>query len=178
MSEHRIQPRSRRLVHRGRVFSVEIDRVLLPHGREVEMEIVRHPPSVVLVPMPDPERVILVRQYRYAVDRWVWELPAGSVDEGEQPVEAARRECHEEIGLVPGAIEALGSFYPTPGYCDERMMFFRLGDLRRAAHEAAADEDESLEPRTFTLADALAFVSREEAVDMKTVLGLSLAMRR
>ena len=82
-------------VFKGKVFSVDRDRVKMPNDRTVTVEVVRHSRSVVLVPVPEPGKVILVRQYRYAVNAFLWELPAGSVDEGESPEEAARRECHE-----------------------------------------------------------------------------------
>ena len=165
---------SHRAVHRGRIFEVAVDRVRLPHGREVDMEVVRHPASVILLPMPDPGRVILVRQYRYPIDRWLWELPAGTLDPGEDPEGAARRECHEEVGLEPMRLERLGAFFPTPGYSDEEMIFFRLTELREPAAAAAQDEDEVLEPRAFSLEEVRAMLRRGEIADMKTALGITL----
>ena len=123
---------------------------------------------------PGAGHVILIRQYRYAVNRWLWELPAGSVDEGEEPEAAAARECHEEIGQVPDTIVRLGALYPTPGYCDEEMLFFRLSGLDEPTEAAALDEDEDIEPRTFKLREAREMVRRGEIVDMKTVAGLAL----
>jgi ADP-ribose diphosphatase len=158
----------------GCIFRVDVDRVRLPHGVEATLEVVRHRGSVVLLPMPDADHVILVRQYRYAVDRWVWELPAGSLDPGEAAADAARRECHEEIGLVPGSIDRLGTLLPTPGYCDEAMTFFRLTDLRTPETAATHDADEHLEPRTYALSELGAMIARGEIVDMKTVAGLAL----
>lgn len=167
---------NRREVYIGRVFRVEVDTIELPTGRTVEMEIVRHPRSVVLLAMPAPDSIVLVRQYRHALDRWIWELPAGSVDPGEHPDAAAARECEEEIGLVPGRLERLRGYYPTPGFCDEEMIYYRCLDLRPPAPGSAAarDEDEALEPRTFTLGEARALVHEGEIVDMKTALGLAL----
>ena len=158
----------------GKVFDVDRDEVKLPHGRTVRMDVVRHPPSVVLVPIPEPGHVILIRQYRHAVNRWLWELPAGSVDEGETAEGAARRECHEEIGQVPETIVRLGALFPTPGYCDEEMVFFRLSGLDEPTEEAEKDEDEDIEAKTFTLLDARDMVRRGEIVDMKTVVGLTM----
>lgn len=158
----------------GKVFDVYRDRVRLPNGREVSLDVVRHPRSVVLVPIPEPGHVILIRQYRYAVDRWLWELPAGSVDQGESPEDAARRECHEEIGLVPDTMVRLGALLPTPGYCDEEMIFFRVSGLNRPSHAAAPDEDEDIEAQTVTIPEAREMIRRGEIVDMKTVVGLGM----
>jgi ADP-ribose pyrophosphatase len=158
----------------GTVFDVFRDRVQMPNGREVTVDVVRHVRSVVLLPVPEPGHIILIRQYRYAVNRWMWELPAGSVDDGEEPDAAARRECHEEIGQVPETIVRLGSLFPTPGYCDEEMIFFRLSALSDPTEAAALDEDEDIEPRTFTLAEAREMIRRGEIIDMKTVVGLGM----
>src|SRR3954465_12133693 len=147
-------------VFKGRVFSVEASDVTLPNGRQTKVEVVRHPRSVVLIPMPTSASVILVRQYRFPVNRWLWELPAGSVDEGEQPEAAARRECHEEIGQVPDTVVRLAALHPTPGYCDEEMLFFRVSGLSQATEAAAQDEDEDIEPRVFKVADAREMVRR------------------
>lgn len=171
-----IRVESSESVYRGRIFSLVVDRVVLPGGQTVTMEIVRHPGSVVLLPMADDGRIILIRQYRYALNRWIWELPAGSLGPGEDPSSAAARECEEEIGLVPHRLTRLRALYPTPGFCDEQMIFFRCDDLRPPAPDSPArkDEDEDIEPRTFTLAEARALIASGEIVDMKTVVGLSL----
>jgi ADP-ribose pyrophosphatase len=157
----------------GKVFNVARDRVRMPNGREVTLDVVRHSKSVVLVPMPEPGHVTLVKQYRYAVNASLWELPAGSVDDGETPEQAARRECHEEIGLVPATIVRLSALYPTPGYCDEQMIFFRLAGLTKTDEEAHVDEDEDIEAKTFELRDVREMIRRGEIVDMKTIVGLT-----
>jgi ADP-ribose pyrophosphatase len=161
-------------VFKGKVFSVDRDRVKMPNDRTVTVEVVRHSRSVVLVPVPEPGKVILIRQYRYPVNAFLWELPAGSVDEGESPEQAARRECHEEIGLVPSTIVRLSAMYPTPGYCDEEMVFFRLSGLEQTDEQAAVDEDEDIEAKVFELRDAREMVRRGEIQDMKTLVGLTL----
>ena len=161
-------------IFQGKVFSVDRDLVRLPNGREAVVDVVRHPRSVVLVPVPEPGHVVLIRQYRYAVHRWLWELPAGSVDPGETPEDAARRECHEEIGQVPDTIVRLAALLPTPGYCDEEMLFFRLSGLTVPEESATVDADEDIEPRTFSLPEAREMIRRGEITDMKTVVGLSL----
>jgi ADP-ribose pyrophosphatase len=175
MNETSAARESRNTVYKGRIFDLEVDRVKLPSGHTVDMEIVRHPGSVVLMPMPSPNEIILIRQYRYTIDRWIWELPAGSLGRGENPDEGAARECEEEIGLVPRRVERLRSFYPTPGFCSEEMIFYRCTDLRQpnANSTAHKDEDEDLEPRTFTLSEARDLLARGEIVDLKTAVGLS-----
>lgn len=162
-----------RAVHDGRAFRTVSERVRLPNGRETTMDVVRHPASVILVPLPEPDRVILVRQYRYAVDRWIWELPAGNVEPGEDPEAAARRECAEETGWTAETVERIGAFYPTPGYCDEVMIFYRLTGLS-AVSDLALDADEVLEPRILGLDEARRMVAEGPVADMKTVLGLGL----
>ena len=161
-------------VYDGEVFDVDRDTVRMPNGREVTLDVVRHPKSVVLIPVPEPGHVILIRQYRYAVKTFLWELPAGSVDEGESPEQAARRECHEEINLVPETVVRLAAMYPTPGYCDEEMVFFRLSNLEEPTEAAAMDEDEDIEAKTFELREARDMVRRGEIIDMKTVAGLAM----
>ena len=164
----------RERVFDGKVFDVDREEVRLPHGRTVTVDVVRHPKSVVLIPIPEAGHVVLIRQYRHAVNQWLWELPAGSVDEGETPEQAARRECHEEIGQVPATIVRLAAMFPTPGYCDEEMIFFRLSGLAEPTDTAAVDEDEDIEARTFTIRDAREMARRGEIIDMKTVVGLGM----
>jgi ADP-ribose pyrophosphatase len=163
-----------RVVFRGRVFHVERDRVRLPAGRVVIQDVVRHRRSVVLIPQPTRRHVILIRQYRHAIGGWIWELPAGSLDPREPPARAARRECEEEIGLTPRRLERLAACYPTPGFCDELMIFYRCTDLARPRGPVAGDADEIIEPRVFTVAAARRFIAKQRAQDMKTVVGLML----
>lgn len=168
--------KERRTVYEGRIFNLDVDRVELPTGHTVDMEIVRHPGSVVLLPMPSDQEIILIRQYRYTIDQWIWEVPAGSLKPAEDPARAAARECEEEIGLAPARVERLRSFYPTPGFCNEEMIFFRCTDLRQPAPDSDArkDADEDLEPKTFTLQEARDMVRRGEIVDLKTAVALTL----
>jgi len=167
---------ARTTVHKGRIITLEIDVVKLPTGHTVDMELVRHPGSVVLLPIPEPGKIILIRQYRYTVDRWIWELPAGTLKPNEDPDKAAQRECEEEIGLMPHKITRLGGYFPTPGFCDEKMIFYRCEDLRQPSPDSTAkkDDDEEIEPRTFTLDEARALVQSGEIIDLKTLAGLTM----
>ena len=163
----------------GRVFSVEVGKRTFPNGRTHEVAIVRHQPSVVLIPFEGDGRVVLVRQYRAPIDRLTWEFPAGSLDEGEPADAAARRECEEEIGRVPERLERLGAWYPVPGYCDEEMIFFKASGLRSPPPDSIhrPDEDEDIESRSVTIAEAQAMVTRGEIVDLKTAYALTLVGR-
>jgi ADP-ribose pyrophosphatase len=164
-------------VYEGRVFNITVDQLAFPDGRLVQMEVVRHRGSVVLLPMAAPDRILLVHQYRYVVDRWLWELPAGTLEPGESLHAAALRECHEEVGKVAGHARKLFSFFPSPGFCDEVMNFFLLTDLRdRLPHEAAPhqDPDEILNVKEFAVEDVRAMIEAGEISDMKTALGLTL----
>jgi ADP-ribose pyrophosphatase len=161
----------------GRIFDVTSDRVTLPNGRTVTLEVVRHPGSVVLLPLVDSTHIVLIRQYRYALDRWIWELPAGSLEPGEDPAAAAARECEEEIGLVPATVEFAGRWYPTPGFCTEVMNYYRLTGLHAPDPDgpvAAKDEDEDIHAHTFSLVDARELVLRGDVLDLKTAWGLTL----
>lgn len=175
-----IVPARIRKVFEGRIFTVNVESIVLPNLRQLEAEIVRHPGSVVLIPITEAGEVVLVRQYRPAIGRAAWELPAGSLKPGEDPAAAAVRECHEEIGLIPGSLDPLGSFFPTPGYCDEEMHFYRAIGLRSPADGdplAQQDEDEDIEARAFSIDGIRTMIRSGEVIDLKTIAGLTLLDR-
>lgn len=172
-----ILPHHIRKVFEGRAFTIQVESITLPNGHPLDVEVVRHPGSVVLIPVTDDGRVMLVRQYRPAVGRWLWELPAGTLKHGEHPEAAAARECQEEIGLIPGRLERLGTFFPSPGFCDEEMIFFKATGLRTPGPsdaQAHPDDDEDLEPRAYGLEEIRRHVEIGEIADMKTVAGMTL----
>jgi ADP-ribose pyrophosphatase len=164
------------VVFKGRVFAVEVETKRFPNGQEHTVEIVRHPPAVVVIPIENDGRVVLIAQFRAAIDRELWETPAGSIERGESAEDAAKRECEEEIGRVPQRVERLGAWFPTPGYCDELMIFFRATDLRSPPPDSphARDEDEDITAQSFTVAEARAMVARGDIADLKTAYGLTL----
>jgi ADP-ribose pyrophosphatase len=177
MNENPIVPTEIRTIFQGRVFSVHVETIPLPKGGELQAEIIRHPGSVVIVPITARNDIILVRQYRPAIGRWAWELPAGSLKPGEDVERAARRECQEETGQIPAHIERMGSFFPTPGYCDEEMTFFKASGLRTPGPgdaEAHQDEDEDIEARPFTHDELRQMIAAGKVIDLKTIAGLSL----
>jgi len=172
-----IVPHRSRTVFEGRIFTLSVESITLPRGDRLDAEILRHPGSVVLIPVTDRGDIVLVRQYRHAIGRSVWELPAGSLKPGEEPQAAAARECHEETGLIPSVIEYLGGFFPTPGYSDEKMTFYRATGLRQPTEHdprAVQDEDEDIESNAFPVNTIRQMVASGEMVDLKTVAALAL----
>jgi ADP-ribose pyrophosphatase len=177
METAKAEVKSTREIYRGKIISVEVADVRLPHGAETRMEVVRHPGSCVIVPMPDPGHIMLVRQYRYPVDGFLWELPAGSLKPGEDPRAGAIRECEEEIGLVPTVVEKMGKYFPSPGYLDEYMVLFRMSGLEKPRPGnplAQQDEDEHIEVATFSLDEARRMVESGDIVDLKTAMAIAL----
>jgi ADP-ribose pyrophosphatase len=163
-------------VFTGKKFSVEVGPVRFPDGQAHVQEIVRHPACVVLIPIASDGRVVLVSQYRSPIARTTWELPAGTLNASEPADSAARRECEEETGLVPHRIERLAALFPSPGFCDEEMIFYRATDLRTPPPDSPhhADEDEDIQVRTVSVDEAKRMVKDGEIVDLKTAYGLTL----
>jgi 8-oxo-dGTP pyrophosphatase MutT (NUDIX family) len=174
MDETTPRVRQHRVAFEGRVFHIDRDEIELAGGIVTTLDIVRHRGSVVLVPQPDRDHIVLIRQFRYAIGRWIWEVPAGTLEAGEPIEDAARRECEEEIRQTPGRVTRLGAFYPSPGFCDELMTFYRLEELAPLTHAAPPDEDEQIEPRIFSLSEVREMIARGDVADMKTVLALTL----
>ena len=164
------------IVYKGRVFSVEVGPRRFPNGREHQIEVVRHPPSVVIIPIADDGRVILIRQYRASIERDLWEVPAGSVNPGESPEDAAARECEEEIRLAPRTVARIAGLFPAPGFCDEELIFFRVSGLIEPAPDSTRkpDEDEDIHAEPFAIAEARSMVAKGEIVDLKTAYALTL----
>jgi ADP-ribose pyrophosphatase len=164
-----------RTVYRGRLLHVVEDEVRLPDGRRGRREYIRHPGAVVMVPFLDPRTVVLVRQYRYAVGRHFYELPAGKIDSGESPLRAARRELREECGYEAGSWRRFATIHPCIGYSDEFMEFYEARRLRRA--EATPEDGEFVEVVELGLAQALRWIRGGRITDQKTVIGLLWADR-
>ena len=157
-------------VYHGTVFDIDRDRVRMPNGREVTVDVVRHPKSVVLLPVPQPGHVILIKQYRYAADDFIYEIPAGKLDGGEKPEVCAERELCEETGCTAEKIEHLYTFYTTPGFTDERIHTFMATGLTRGSVSHEKDEFMSLE--TVTLSQALELIRTGVLKDAKSALAI------
>lgn len=178
MSDDPASPRvlQHRRVHTGKVLDLDVDEVLEPGGVRGVREVVRQRGSVAALPVLDDGRVVLVRQYRYAVDALVWELPAGRRDPGETPEQGALRELEEEVGLRPAALEPLLTFWTTPGFCDEVMHLFRATGLTPVPPRPEADE--RIEHTALPFDEAMAMVRRGEIREGKTLVALLMEAGR
>jgi ADP-ribose pyrophosphatase len=164
---------SSRVVFRGRILEVRVDEVVLGDGTHTEREKVVHPGAVVVVALDSQGRVALVTQYRHAVACDLVELPAGTLEEGEDPLETARRELHEEAGVTAASWQPLGSFFSSPGFLRERLHAFLARDLTRV--EQALEDDEDIDVHWVPF-DAL--LSGQPPIhDAKTLATLCLAAR-
>jgi ADP-ribose pyrophosphatase len=167
-----------RRMYSGRIINLDIDTVRFPNGSIGELEMIRHPGASAVVPfLTDPggddPAVLLIRQYRYAAERYLYEVPAGRLDAGEAPEACARRELREETGCTAERVEHLFTMYTTPGFTDEKIHLFMAVGLTRG--EYAREADEFIEVETMPLSRALSLVERGEIQDAKTALGLLYA---
>jgi ADP-ribose pyrophosphatase len=165
-----------RRLYEGQVLALDLDQVEEPGGVRAAREVVRHRGSVAALPVHADGRIVLIRQYRYAVDQLVWEVPAGRLDAGETPEEGARREVEEEVGIRAGRLEPISVFYTTPGFCDETMHLFRATDLLEVP--ARPEADERIEGRSFALDEALEMIRQGEVREGKTLVALLLEAER
>jgi 8-oxo-dGTP pyrophosphatase MutT (NUDIX family) len=162
-----------RLEHRGRVIQVCTERLRYAHGREYDIDLVRHPGAAAVVAVDDAKRVCLVRQYRHGVEDFLWEIPAGKLDAGEPPQLCAMRELAEETGVHAKHWTSLGLFIPAPGIFTELIHMYLARDLEIGPPKPDADED--LELKWLPLEEAIDNTLRGEWNDGKTALGLSRA---
>lgn len=159
-------------VFRGALLHVCRDEVRLPDGATAVREYIRHPGAVMMVPLLDDGRVVLVRQFRYPLGRHFIEVPAGKIDAGESPLDTARRELREECGYTAARWEHLRTIHPCIGYSDERIELYLARGLEHVGH--APDDEEFLEVLTVPLAQALAWVRDGTITEVKAVIGLMM----
>jgi ADP-ribose pyrophosphatase len=169
---------STRRMYSGRIINLDIDTVRFPNGTIGELEMIRHPGASAVVPfLTDPAgddpTVLLIRQYRYAAERYLYEVPAGRLDPGEAPDACARRELREETGCQAERVEHLITMYTTPGFTDEKIHLFMATGITRG--EDAREADEFIETETMPLSRALSLVEQGEIQDGKTALALMYA---
>jgi ADP-ribose pyrophosphatase len=164
---------SQSTLHQGRVFNLINENYTLNKGVTSNMDFIQHPGAAAMVPMLNQMEVILIRQYRHAIREFIWEIPAGTLDPGESPINCAKRELIEEIGYSANDWHRLGSITPLPGYSDERIHIFLASDLRPA--EQHLDADEMISIKTLKFDQVLKMISTGEISDGKTISGLFLA---
>lgn len=167
-----------RRAYTGRVISLDVDKIRFPDGSVGEIEMVRHPGASAVVPfLSDPSgedpQVLLIRQYRYAAEGYLYEIPAGRLNAGEDPRHCALRELKEETGCSAARVEQLFTMYTTPGFSDEKIHLFMATEL--TAGETKHEADEFLELQPMLLSRALQMVKAGEIQDAKTALGLLFA---
>ncbi|HEX6964770.1 MAG TPA: NUDIX hydrolase [Gemmatimonadaceae bacterium] len=162
-------------VYTGRVVNLDVDEVRFPNGHVGKLEMIRHSGASAVVPfLTDPRgddpQILLIRQYRYAADGFLYEIPAGRLEPGEDPAHCARRELQEETGCSAAHIEHLFTMFTTPGFTDEKIHLFMASGL--TAGETQLEADEIAEVQTFPLSKALEMIQRNEITDCKTALAI------
>lgn len=162
----------------GKVFNLVIDEVEYPSGNKGIREVAQHPGGAVAVPLLNDGTIVLVRQFRYPMKQYLYELPAGKLNIGEDPKQCAARELEEETGYIAGSLKKLISIYTTPGFCNEQLHIFLATELRQSPHGQRLEEGElDLTIEKIPFQQAVAMIEREEIVDSKTICGILLAER-
>jgi len=162
------------VVHRGRVITVHRDVISLPDGSTRRRDVVRHPGAVAVIPVLEDGRIVLLRQDRHAIGKTIVEIPAGTLEAGERPIDCARRELAEETGYRAGTIRPLTSFFTAPGFCDEYLHLFEARDL--VGGETALEPGERIETRIATPAEARAMIRDGTIEDAKTLVALLMVL--
>ncbi|PUA34124.1 MAG: hypothetical protein B9J98_01715 [Candidatus Terraquivivens tikiterensis] len=161
-----------KFVYKGRLFNVRVDKVLTSWGKSTVREIVEHPGAVVIIPLLDKETIVLVRQYRHAVGKVLLELPAGTIEAGEDPEMCAYRELEEETGFVAGRMEKVTTLYLAPGYSTEIVHLYVASDLKTVGQKL--EPDEKIKVVILKIDDAIDMIVGGEIEDAKTVAGILL----
>jgi ADP-ribose diphosphatase len=169
MKSH-IRVLSSKSLYDGRVLRLKLDHVVEPGGVKATREIVEHHGSVVVIPRLANGRIVMVRQFRYATQKHLWELVAGSMEPGESVIRAARRELQEETGYRAGSLKRLFSFYPSPGFLTEQMHLVEARDLTLA--KANPEDDERIEVAEFSKNQLDKLLREKKIMDGKTLVGL------
>jgi ADP-ribose pyrophosphatase len=170
--------RSGRRVYSGKVINLDVDLVEFPNGSTGELELFRHPGASAVIPflsdpLGDDPQILLIKQYRYAADGYLYEIPAGRLDAGEDPETCAHRELREETGCTAKTMRHLYTMYTTPGFTDEKIHIFLAADLTQG--DAAREADEFLTVESVKLSRALEMVKSGELKDGKTAVGILYA---
>ena len=165
-----------RTIYKGKVVTLNIDTVALPNGVTVDLEIVRHPGAAAVVPLKDDGTVVLIRQFRHAAGGFIYEIPAGKLHPGENPLACASRELEEEIGWKASSFELLASIFTAPGFTDEVIRVYQATGLARGRQQL--DRDEVLEIVEMPLPEAIRKIEDGTIRDAKTIVGLQAVYLR
>ncbi|MED3624926.1 NUDIX hydrolase [Neobacillus thermocopriae] len=153
----------------GKVISLHLYDVELPNGKQSKREIIKHPGAVAILALTPENKIIMVEQYRKALERAIVEIPAGKLEKGEDPSECALRELEEETGYVCENLELLTSFYTSPGFADELVYVYLAKGLTKKENSRALDEDEFVKLEELTLSEALQYIKEQKIYDAKTI---------
>ncbi|MEH6943028.1 NUDIX hydrolase [Bacillus sp. JJ722] len=156
-------------IYNGRVISLQVDEVELPNGEKGKRELVKHPGAVAIIAITQDNKIVMVEQYRKALERSIIEIPAGKLELGEEPVVTAIRELEEETGYVSESMEHIVSFYTSPGFADELLHVFVAKGLKKKEDAASCDEDEFVEVLEIDLEEAQTYIKEQKIYDAKTV---------
>jgi ADP-ribose pyrophosphatase len=165
----------RRCIHRGSVFQLVRENVTLDNGATTDLDFIEHPGAAAVVALTGEGNVVMVRQYRHALRRYIWEIPAGTLAPGEPVIECARRELTEETGYMAAEWQRLGEITPVPSYSDERIHLFLATGLSAASQNL--DADEVLDVHCVPLAEVDGMIARGELQDAKSICGLLLSQK-
>ncbi len=164
----------RKEIYLGGVISLGLETLLLPNGECLTLEIARHPGGAAILALDQGGRICLLRQYRHAIEEWIWEIPAGVIEKGEEAISTAKRELREEASLEADECESLSSIIPTPGFCNEQIFLFRAWKLRSV--KATPNADEQIEVHWKSLDEALDMATKGTIRDAKTIVALFRAI--
>jgi ADP-ribose pyrophosphatase len=164
---------NRKIVYQGKVFELIRENVTLENGTTTDVEFIEHPGATAIIPFLDDTRIVLLKQYRHALKKYIWEIPAGTLDPQEETISCAQRELIEETGYSADRWHKLGEITPLPGYSDERIHIFLARDLQPA--EQHLDKDEIINVHEVNFTEALDMIKRGEIQDGKSIAGLYLA---
>jgi ADP-ribose pyrophosphatase len=156
----------------GKVISLYLQDVELPNGKQSKREIIKHPGAVAILAITDDKKVVMVEQYRKALERTIVEIPAGKLEKGEEPELCARRELEEETGYECESLELLTSFYTSPGFADEIVHVYVAKGLTKKENAAALDEDEFVNLEELTFEEAVQYVKEQKIYDAKTIFAV------
>jgi ADP-ribose diphosphatase len=165
-----------RRVFQGRILGVRVDDVIYPNGNRSKVEIVEHNGGVSIIAQPDPMSIVLVRQFRPAIGRELWEVPAGKLEGDEDPALAAERELMEETGYRCASLRKLWTFFTAPGFCSELLHLYVAEGLTPGRPQPEADEDITV--KVFAIEDAWKMIERDEIPDAKTQIAVAWARAR